>query len=47
MGIRAILYRLASLLGDLDAVKNNKIPQRLARKAMHRAVGSLLSKVLR
>lgn len=47
MNLRTALYRLASLLGDANAVKRNKVPQRIARKAAQRAAGGLLRKLLK
>jgi len=32
--MRSFLYRLASLLGDLNAIKRGTVPQRVVRKTM-------------
>lgn len=32
--MRNLLYRLASLLGDLNAIKRGTVPQRVVRKTM-------------
>lgn len=34
--IRSILYTLAKYLGDVDAAKKGKLPQRLANRAIGR-----------
>ena len=45
--MRALLYRLASLLGDLRALQNGRIVQRLARKAATKEASKLINKILR
>lgn len=47
MGLRNLLYRAASLLGDLNAVKQNKVPERSVRKAVHRATGKAVNKLFK
>jgi len=42
MSLRALLYRLASLLGDLNAVK--KGPQAIAKRIVRKAVYRRLPK---
>jgi len=40
MSTRTLLYRLARLLGDIQAIRRGKFPQRLIRKAMLRGTGT-------
>jgi len=40
MSTRTVLYRLARLLGDIQAIRRGKFPQRLIRKAMLRGTGT-------
>lgn len=40
--MRSFLYFLARILGDLNAVRRNRVPQRLARRAAGWAVGRTL-----
>ena len=47
MGLRSFLYRLASILGDVNAVKKNKIPQRVARKFLVKRVGGLINRIIK
>ncbi len=41
MGFRGFLYLLARLLGDVNAVKQGRVGQRIARRATGRATGRL------
>jgi hypothetical protein len=36
MNLRRFLYRLASLLGDLNAARRSKLGQRLIRRTVYR-----------
>jgi hypothetical protein len=47
MTLRSMLYRLASLLGDVNAVKKNKVPQRLVRKALHKRAGRFINGLIK
>jgi len=42
--MRSLLYFLAKLLGDANAVKKKKIPKRIARRAAGKLTGRLLGK---
>lgn len=43
--MRNLLYRLASLLGDLNAIKRGTVPQRVVRKVVWRAAGKFLNRL--
>ncbi len=43
--MRNLLYRLASLLGDINAVQRGTVPQRIVRKIMWRAAGKFLNRL--
>lgn len=47
MGLRSMLYRLASLLGDVNAVRKGKVAQRVVRKQATKGVGRLINKLVR
>ncbi|MBS3948601.1 MAG: hypothetical protein KGZ57_09990 [Dethiobacter sp.] len=50
MGIgktRGILYALARLLGDAQAVKTGKVGKRIARRIAGKATGRLLRKLFK
>jgi hypothetical protein len=47
MKFRSLLYRVASLLGDANAVQKNKIGQRIVRKAVQRTTGKIINKTFR
>jgi hypothetical protein len=44
---RSLLYRLARLLGDVNAVKKGKAPQRIERRIAGRFTGRILGKLFR
>lgn len=46
MSLRSFLYKTASFLGDLEAIKKGKFGERLVRKAAYRTGGGLVNKVL-
>ena len=45
--MRSLLYAIAKMLGDVNAVKKGKVGQRVARRAAGRAVGKTLFKGFR
>jgi hypothetical protein len=45
--MRAFLYLLGRLLGDVNAVKRNRIPRRIARRLAGRVTGRALGRVFR
>lgn len=47
MRIRSLLYWLARLLGDYNAVRRGRIGQRLVRRVAGKAAGRALRKTLR
>lgn len=44
---RSFLYRLARLLGDIQAVRKGRIGRRVARRVTGRATGRLLGRIFR
>jgi hypothetical protein len=47
---RSFLYRLARVLGDVEAVSSGKperVVKRVVRKAVHRSTGKLLRKLFK
>lgn len=45
--IRNLLYRIASLLGDYNAIRKGKIAERIARKTAGQMTGKTLNKIFR
>lgn len=45
--MRNLLYKLARLLGDANAVKKGKVGQRVARRGAGKVTGKGLGKVFR
>lgn len=45
--IRNLLYRLASLLGDFNALQRGTLPKRLIRKAAFRQSSKIINKFLK
>lgn len=45
--VRSLLYRLARLLGDVNAVEKGKVPQRVERRVVGRFMGRILGKLFR
>lgn len=43
--MRSFLYRLASLLGDIQAVQRGTVAQRVVRKVVWRAAGKFLNRL--
>ncbi len=46
-GFRSLLYALARLLGDANAVKKGRVGRRVARRVTGRGAGRLLGKFFR
>ena len=46
-GFRSLLYALARLMGDVNAVKKGKVGRRLARRAAGKATGRGLGKLFK
>lgn len=44
---RGILYKLARLLGDVNAVKRGKVGKRIARRAFGKATGRGMGRLFR
>lgn len=44
---RRFLYRLASVLGDVEAVKRGKVGRRIVSKAYYRSTGKLFRKLFK
>ena len=47
MGLRSVLYTIARLMGDVNAVKKGKVGKRVARQAAGKATGRTMRKVLK
>lgn len=47
MGVRSALYKIARLLGDVNAVKKGKVGKRIARRAAGKAIGRGLGKLFK
>ncbi len=45
--MRSFLYKLARLLGDVNAVKKGKVGQRIGRRAVGRATGKGMSRLFK
>lgn len=45
--IRSMLYRLASILGDINAVMKGKIIQRLVRKYLFRKFSKAINRAIK
>ena len=45
--MRGLLYRLARLLGDVNAVKKNKVGRRIGRRAAGKATGKGLGRLFK
>jgi hypothetical protein len=41
---RGVLYKLARLLGDINAIEKGRIPRRIVRRMAGKATGRLLGK---
>jgi len=47
MGLRNALYKVARIMGDVNAVKRGKVGKRVARHAAGKATGRTLRKLLK
>ena len=47
MGLRSLLYTVARLMGDANAVKKGKVGKRVARRAAGKATGRTLGKLFK
>ncbi len=47
MSTRSMLYRLARLLGDVNAVKKGRVGRRIGRRAAGRTTGRALRKLFK
>lgn len=45
--LRALLYVVARVLGDVSAVRNNKVSRRIKNRIVGRATGRLIGRLLR
>ncbi len=45
MGLRSILYSMARLMGDANAVKKGKVGKRVARRATGKVTGRAMRKL--
>ena len=46
-GFRSLLYSLAKLMGDYNAVKKGKVGQRVGRRAAGKATGKAMRKLFK
>lgn len=47
MTFRSLLYSMARLLGDYEAVKHRRVGKRVARRIAGKATGRMLSRLYR
>jgi len=47
MSIRGLLYTVAKLMGDVNAVKKGTVGKRVARRAVGKATGRTMGKLFR
>lgn len=47
MGFRGLLYTLAKLMGDYNAVKKNKVGRRIGRRVAGKVTGRTLGKLFK
>ena len=47
IGFRSLLYALARLMGDVNAVKKGKVGRRLSRRAAGKATGRGLGRMFK
>ena len=47
MTLRSMLYALARLLGDVNAIEKGKAPQRVERRVAGKFMGRILGKLFR
>ena len=46
-GFRSLLYSLAKLLGDINAVKRGRVGRRIGRRVVGRAAGKGMGRLFR
>ncbi len=47
MGLRGILYTIARLMGDVNAVKKGKVGRRVGRRVAGKATGKAMGKLFK
>ena len=47
MNLRSLLYLLARLMGDVNAIKRGEVGKRIARRVAGRVIGKGLAKIFR
>jgi len=47
MGIRSSLYKIARIMGDVNAVQKGKVGKRIAQRAAGKATGRSLGKLFK
>jgi len=47
MGLRSSLYKVARIMGDVNAVQKGKVGKRVARRAAGKATGRTLRKLIK
>jgi hypothetical protein len=47
MGLRSSLYKVARILGDVNAVQKGKVGKRIARRVTGKATGRTLRKLIK
>lgn len=46
-GIRSVLYAIARILGDINAIKKNRVGRRIGRRVAGRVTGRLMRKIFK
>jgi hypothetical protein len=47
MGLRSSLYKVAKIMGDVNAIQKGKVGKRVARRAAGKATGRTLRKLMK
>jgi len=47
MGLRSSLYKIARIMGDVNAVQKGKVGKRVARRTVGKATGATLRKLIK
>lgn len=47
MGLRSSLYKIARIMGDVNAVQKGKVGKRVARRTAGKATGRTLRKLIK
>ena len=47
MGLRSSLYKVARIMGDVNAIKKGEVGKRVARRAAGKATGRRLGKLFK